>query len=220
VVAGRDRSGWTAEAQRCTGAYSGRVTREIRLGLVLAVNLIMVLGLLAVGLLAHSLGVLAAGADYLGDALGTALSLLALRISVRGPGHPRATSYAAFTNAGLLALVTLAVAVDAVYRLGTGAPAVHGAPVVVVSVVAAGAMIACALVLGDVAGDLNMQSVMLDTLADAAAAVGVALSGAVILLSHGHYWLDSAVALAIALVVGYHAIALMRRVLADLRVKR
>ena len=43
------------------------------------------------------------------------------------------------------------------------------------------------------------------------------LSGAVILLTHGNYWLDAAVALAIALVVAYHAIRLMRRLLADLR---
>lgn len=37
-----------------------------RLGLVLAINVAMVAGLLAVGLVAHSLGVLAWGADYLG----------------------------------------------------------------------------------------------------------------------------------------------------------
>jgi cobalt-zinc-cadmium efflux system protein len=191
--------------------------QEARLGLVLAINLVMVLGLLLVGLLAHSLGVLASGADYLGDALGTALSLVALRMSARKHGNARATSYAALINASLLALVTIAVALDAVHRLSAGAPAIHGVPVVIVSLVAAGAMIACALILGDVAGDLNMQSVMLDTVADAAAASGVALSGAVILLSNGNYWLDSAVALVIALVVGYHAIRLMRRVLVDLR---
>lgn len=35
---------------------------------MVAINLVMVLALLLVGLLAHSLGVLASGADYLGDA--------------------------------------------------------------------------------------------------------------------------------------------------------
>jgi cobalt-zinc-cadmium efflux system protein len=77
-------------------------------------------------------------------------------------------------------------------------------------------MIASALILGDIEGDLSMQSVMLDTVADAAAAIGVALSGAIILLTHGVYWLDSAIALAIAVVVGYHALMLMRRVLKSL----
>jgi cobalt-zinc-cadmium efflux system protein len=193
------------------------MSQQARLGLVLAINLIMVAGLALVGLLAHSLGVLASGADYLGDALGTALSLLAVRMSARTHGGARAGSRAALINASLLALVTLAVAVDAVHRLSSGAPAIHGVPVVIVSLLAGGAMISCAVILGDVTGDLNMQSVMLDTLADAAAAGGVALSGAVILLTHGNYWLDAAVALAISLVVGYHALRLMRRVLADLR---
>jgi cobalt-zinc-cadmium efflux system protein len=193
------------------------MTQETRLGLVLAINLAMVLALLLVGLLAHSLGVLASGADYLGDALGTAIGLVALRMSRRHDGSARATSFAALINAGLLLVVTLAVGVDAVHRLSAGAPAVHGVPVVVVSLIAAGAMVACAFILGDVAGDLNMQSVMLDTVADAAAAIGVAVSAALILMTNGNYWLDSAIALVIALVVGYHAIRLMHRVRVDLR---
>jgi cobalt-zinc-cadmium efflux system protein len=200
--------------------HTGLMTQDRRLGLVLAINLVMVVSLLLAGLLAHSLGVLASGADYLGDALGTGLSLVALRLSRQRHRHPRATSYAALANASLLLLVTLAVVVEAIRRLSTGAPSIHGVPVVIVSVVAAIAMIACAFILGDVEGDLNMESVMLDTVADAAAAIGVAASGAVILLTHGLYWLDSLVALVIAVVVGYHAVRLMRRVLGDLREKR
>jgi Co/Zn/Cd efflux system component len=57
------------------------VSQDLRLGLVLAINLTMVAALLVVGLIAHSLGVLAAGADYLGDALGAGLSLAALHLS-------------------------------------------------------------------------------------------------------------------------------------------
>ncbi len=180
-------------------------------------NLALVGVLLLVGLLAHSLGVLASGADYLGDALGTALSLLALRLSRRGDGRRRATSFAALANSGLLLIVTLVVATEAVHRLASGAPSVHGAPVVIVSLVAAFSMVACAFVLGDVEGDLSMESVLLDTLADAAAAIGVAASGAVILASGGNYWLDPLLALVIALVVGFHAIGLMRRVINRLR---
>jgi Co/Zn/Cd efflux system component len=48
------------------------LTPDKRLGLVLVINVVMVLGLVGVGLAANSLGVLASGADYLGDALGTA----------------------------------------------------------------------------------------------------------------------------------------------------
>jgi cobalt-zinc-cadmium efflux system protein len=183
-----------------------------RLALVLAINLAMVLALLLVGLLAHSLGVLASGADYLGDALGAALSLGALKT-----GRRRATSFAALANSSFLLAVTLAVAIEAVHRLSTGAPAVHGVPVVIVSVIAAAAMIACAFILGDVGDDLSMQSVMLDTVADAAAALGVAVTGGVILLTHGTYWLDPLVALVISLIVAYHALKLLRKVAVELR---
>lgn len=196
------------------------MTPDKRLGLVLGINLAMVLALLLVGLLTHSLGVLASGADYLGDALGTGLSLVALRMSRHKHGHPRATSYAALANASFLGLVTLGVATEAIYRLSTGAPSIHGVPVVIVSVVAAIAMIASAFILGNVKGDLSMESVMLDTVADAAAAIGVAISGAIILITKGTYWLDALVALLIALVVGYHAVRLMRKALSRLREKQ
>ena len=196
------------------------MSQQRRLVLVLAINAAMVAGLLTVGLVAGSLGVLASGADYLGDALGTGLSLTALRLSRRQHGHPRATTFAALANSGFLLLVTVTVAGEAIRRLVTGAPSIHGAPVVIISVIAAAAMICCALILGDVAGDLSMESVMLDTVADAAAAIGVAISGAIILATHGTYWLDSSVALLIAIVVAFHALRLVRRAQIDLRDKR
>jgi cobalt-zinc-cadmium efflux system protein len=59
--------------------------------------------------------------------------------------------------------------------------------------------------------------VLLDTAADAAAAAGVAASGAVILGTGGWYWLDSATALVIAVIIGYHALKLTRKVTAALR---
>lgn len=184
--------------------------------LVLAINVVMVLGLLLVGIFAHSLGVLAAGADYLGDAAGAGLALAALKVGRRRQ-RSRATEFAALVNASFLLLVTVAVAIAAVRRLADGTPTVHGAPVLIISLIAAAAMVICAFILGDVEGELGMQSVMLDTLADAAAAMGVAISGAIILLTQGHYWLDSAFALVIATVVGYHAIKLLLKVRVRLR---
>ena len=51
------------------------MSQEARVGLVLGINLAMVLALLLVGFFAHSLGVLASGADYLGDAFGAGLGI-------------------------------------------------------------------------------------------------------------------------------------------------
>ena len=107
------------------------------------------------------------------------------------------------------------VAVAAVDRLATGIPQVDGLPVLIVSGIAALVMTGGALILrGDDEDetdehDLSIAAVLLDTIADAAAAAGVAAVGAIILATGGWYWLDPAVALAIAVVVAYHAFALM-----------
>jgi Co/Zn/Cd efflux system component len=58
---------------------------------------------------------------------------------------------------------------------------------------------------------------LLDTAADAAAAAGIAVSGAIILGAGGLYWLDPATALVIAVAVGYHAFTLIRKIIAALR---
>jgi cobalt-zinc-cadmium efflux system protein len=194
------------------------MTKEKRLALVLLLNGGMVVALVIVGLAAHSLGVLAAGGDYLGDAAGVAVSLMALRIRRRKDGRSRATSYAALANASLLLIVTLGVIVEALRRLLGGTPQVHGLPVIVVSVIAGLVMAACAFIIGTVEdGDLNMRSVMLDTLADGVSAAGVAISGAIILATKSTYWLDPAVALGIAAIIAYHAAKLIHDVLSVLR---
>ncbi len=194
------------------------MTKDQRLVIVLLLNLGMVVALVIVGLASHSLGVLAAGGDYVGDAAGVAISLAALRISRHPHGHPRATSLAALANASFLLLVTTVVIIEALRRLLGGTPEVHGLPVLIVSAVAALVMILGAYILGDIeSSDFNMRSVMLDTVADAASAAGVAIGGAIILVADGLDWLDSAIALAVALVIGFHAQKLLREVLGDLR---
>src|SRR3954471_6839197 len=95
----------------------GSMTKEQRLAIVLLLNLAMVIALVVVGFAAHSLGVLAAGVDYVGDASGVAISLVALRIARRPGGYPRATSAAALINSSFLLLVTAVVLVEAIRRL-------------------------------------------------------------------------------------------------------
>lgn len=194
------------------------MTKGKRLWLVLLANISMVLALVIVGLISHSLGVLAAGGDYLGDAAGVALALIALRLSCDGTENLRASSLPALANATFLLVVTVVVIAEALSRLIGGAPHVEGLPVIIVSVIAGLVMAACAFIIGTVEeGDFNMRSVMLDTLADGVSAAGVAAGGAVILLVGGVYWLDSAVALGIAAIIAYHALKLIRDVLVHLQ---
>jgi cobalt-zinc-cadmium efflux system protein len=184
-----------------------------------------VASLVAVGAAAHSLAVLAEGGDYLLDAAGVGVALLALRLSARLPtrarpeGHPNATSVAALINAGWLLLLELLVATSAADRLLTRTPQVDGLAVLIVSGIAALVMAVGALVLrgdgddDDGERDLSVAAVLLDTIADASAAAGVAIVGGIILATGGWYWLDPAVALVIALVIAWHAAALIRKVI-------
>jgi cobalt-zinc-cadmium efflux system protein len=208
------------------------MSRTQRLLVVLVLNLALVAGLVVTGVTAHSLAVLGAGGDYLLDAAGVGVALLAIRLSARsasnGPrqGSLNASSVAALINSGWLLALEVLVAAAAIDRLITGTPHVDGLPVLVVSGIAALAMAGGALVLrrdGDDQEDetderdLSVAAVLLDTIADAAAAAGVAATGAIILATGGWYWLDPAVALAIAVVVTYHASALIRKAVTRLR---
>ena len=198
---------------------------------MLALNLALIVGLVVVGITAHSVAVLAAGGDYLADSGAIVLALFAIWLIQRPPtagrpqGYPHATAYAALINGCLLGLVVVFVIASAAWRLLTGTGQVHGLPVLIASAVAAGLMVVGAVVLrGDDDNDAdteadraNMRAVVLDTVADAAAAAGVAGTGAVILLTGGAYWLDPTVALIIAAVIGYHVVLLLREVARGLR---
>jgi cation diffusion facilitator family transporter len=202
-----------------------------RLTIVLLLNLGLITALVFVGLAAHSLAVLAAGADYLADAGAIVVSLLAIWLAGRPPsrarpdGYPNATNIAALVNAGWLLVLNILIAAAAIQHLAEGTRRVEGLPVLIVSGIAAGVMLVGALVLrgdpddddDDGEEDLNVKAVLLDTAADAAAAAGVAVSGAVILGVGGWYWLDPTVALVVAVIIGYHAQKLVRKVIAALR---
>jgi cobalt-zinc-cadmium efflux system protein len=202
------------------------------LTVVLALNLALVVSLVTVGAGAHSLAVLAEGSDYLLDAAGVGVALLAFRLSprqasrVRPGGNPDAASVAALVIGGWLLILELFVAGAAAGRLITRTPQVDGLPVLIVSGVAALAMAAGALILRGKEGgdgtetgerDPSVAAVLLDTIADAAAAAGAAGAGGIILVTGGWYWLDPVVALAIAVIVAVYAYALIRKVSGRLR---
>jgi cobalt-zinc-cadmium efflux system protein len=196
------------------------MTQARRLLIVLGLNLLMVGGLVVVGLLTRSLGVLAAAADYIADSTAIGLGLVAIALRTRSGGQSRATTVVAGINAAALLVITLVVSVEAVRRISGRAPHLDGLPVLVVSAIATVVMVAGALVLGgDHDGDLHMRSVVLDTVADAVSAAAVAVTGAVIYWTDRWYWLDSAVALVIGLVVSYHAVRLLVDVRRALRTR-
>ena len=210
------------------------MSRSRRLLTVLTLNLALVAGLVAAGAAAGSPAVLATGGDYLLDAAAVGVALFAARLAGRPrkrpgrPGRVDPVSAAALINAGWLLALELLVAAAAATRLASGSPRVEGLPVVLASSLAAVVMTAAALILrgddpdpgGDGDRDVSVHAVLLDTVADAAAAAGTAATGGIILATGGSYWLDPAVALVIAPVVAGHAATLIRKVLARLRAAR
>ena len=206
------------------------MSRVQRLLVILALNIGLVTALVVVGLAAHSLGVFAAGADSLADAAAVGVSLLAIRLAALPPspsrphGYRHATNVAALINAGWLLALYIVIGVAAVWHLAAGTRPVQGLPMLIVSGIAAIVLLAGALVLrgdpdddDDGEEDLNVKAVLFDTAADAAASAGVAVSGAIIFATGGLYWLDPAIALAIPLIIGYHAAKLVRRIAGALR---
>ena len=194
------------------------MTQTKRLGIVLGLNLAMIAGLVIVGLSSHSLGVLAAGGDYVADSMAIVLGLVAIYLRDRSRGKSRATTFVAGLNAAFLLIVTIVVSVEALRRLLGHSPEIHGLPVLVVSSIATVVMVIGAIILkGNDGDDLHMRSVVLDTISDAVSAAAVALTGAIIFIVHGLYWLDSAIALLLGLVIAYQAVKLLRDVVASLR---
>jgi cobalt-zinc-cadmium efflux system protein len=194
------------------------MSQRRRLTYVLVLNLAMITGLVVVGITAHSLGVLAAGGDYAADSLGIMLGLVAVYLRDQR-GTAQAPTYVALVNGFLLLAVTVFVLIQAVERLATQNPEVHGLPVLIVSAIATGVMFLGVLILGREAEheDLHMRSVFLDTISDGLSSAVVAVVGGVIFLTHGLYWLDSVAAIAISVYIAFGAFKLLRDVARALR---
>ena len=210
-------------------------TRTHRLGLAVGLNVGIVVVQVVFGLIAHSLGLLADAGHNLTDVVAVVASLVAVRWSMRLPtgersyGYHRGTILAALGNAGSILAVTLLIAYEGVRRLLHPEPVTGG---VVVMVALAGTVVngISALVLREGhdrahdhshgsgaarghaghGGDLNMRSALLHMTADAVASLGVAVAGAVILLTGRFFWLDPAVSLGIGLLIAVQAWGLLQ----------
>jgi cobalt-zinc-cadmium efflux system protein len=191
--------------------------RANRLSLVLAINVLVVVGQAVAGVSAHSLGLLADAGHNLTDVAALLIALVAVRLARRRPtaarsyGYHRSTVLAAQANAAGLLVATAIISIEAVRRL------IHPTPVRggLVLLVALGALVFNAfgalLLVERGRNDLNMRAALLHMVADAGSSAGVAVAGAVMLLTGGTSWLDPAVALAVAAVIAVQATLLVRQ---------
>lgn len=216
-----DRSGGV------TSAAAISVRRERRLWLALGLNTWIVVVQVVFGVVAHSLGLLADAGHNLTDVAAILVSVIALRWARRRPtprrsfGYHRATILAAQANAVSILAITVFILYEGARRLMHPAP-VTGRIVVIVALIAAAANLAGALAVreshaghahggqGGQDEDLNMRSAMLHLAGDAAASLGVAGAGAVILITGSWFWLDPLVSMVIGILLAIQAWKLLR----------
>ena len=185
----------------------------------IALNLAYVIGEVVYGFLANSLALLADAGHNFGDVLGLAVAWLAAWLGRRAPserftyGLRGSSILAALANAVLLALITGAIAWEAVLRLMQ--PQTTGGVTMMV-VAAVGIAINGATALMFASGrdrDLNIRSAFLHMAADALVALGVVVTGGLILLTQW-LWLDPLISLVIGGVIIWGAWSLLREALA------
>jgi cobalt-zinc-cadmium efflux system protein len=193
--------------------------------LVLFLQAAIVAGLVAAGAMAHSVGLLSAAGHNLADVAAVGLSLATIRLARRKPtaarsfGYHRSTVLAAQANAAAVLAVSVFIVVAAIGRLGH----VHHVRGGVVLLAALGdfALNAVSALLIRGSGrahghahthdpDLNLRAAMLHLAGDAVAAAGVAVAGAVILVTGRFEWLDPAISIAIAVLIAWEAVKLVR----------
>lgn len=196
------------------------IRRERRLRLAIGLNVTIVVGQIVFGIVAGSIGLISDAGHNLTDVAALVLSLIAVRVARRRPtssrsfGWHRGTILAAQANAAMILALTVWIVYESIVRL-IDPPAVEGGTVLVVALVAFVVNAGSAIVIHEksepgAAHDLNMRSALLHLASDAAASLGVAMAGAVMLVTNGWNRLDPGVSLLIGLSIAWHAWKLLK----------
>jgi len=161
------------------------------------------------GFVSGSLALLSDAGHVLTDVLALALAWFAVAQSARPADRRRTYGYqrvgilAAGANAGMLVLIVVLIAVEAVNRLVHPKP-VNGLLVVASALVAIGVNLFIASSLRGDARNLNIRAALLHVVGDLAASAGVVIAGVVILLT-GWLYADPIVSLLITALIGVGA---------------
>jgi cobalt-zinc-cadmium efflux system protein len=183
---------------------------RLALGLTLAILLIEFAG----GLLSHSLALLSDAGHVLTDVFALGLAWFAVEQSRRPADKRRSYGYqrvgilAALLNSVTLAVIVIAIAVEAVQRLIAPEP-VHGGTVVATALAAIAINAFVILTLRTHSQNLNLRAALLHVTGDVAASAGVVVGGVVILLT-GWLYIDSLLSLAIAALIAFGAWRIVR----------
>lgn len=188
-------------------------TRAFALGI--ALNVAIVLIELTYGFLANSMSLVADGGHNLSDVLGLVVGWAGAVMAKRSPsprftyGLKKASILAALVNGLFLLVAVGAIAAEAIDRLLRPSPA---EPRTMIWVAALAIFVNVATALLFASGrkhDLNVRAAFQHMAADAAVSAAVVFAGFVILWT-GQQWVDPVMSLAVAAIILWGSIGLMR----------
>ena len=185
-----------------------------RLGLAIAINMLLTLAQVIGGMVSGSLSLIADALHNFSDAASLLIAWLARRIG-RQPadrfktfGYKRAEIIAALINLVTLVIVGLYLIHEAMWRF-VEPQVIEGWTVVIVAGIALVIDVATAVLTYSMSRhSMNIRAAFLHNVSDALASLGVVAAGSLILL-YGWYWTDTVLTLLIAGYVLYQAATLM-----------
>jgi len=188
--------------------------RGATLRTALALTVVILVIELVGGLLSHSLALLSDAGHVLTDVFALGLAWFAVEQSKRPAdqrrtfGYQRVSILAALLNSVTLIVIVIAIAYEAVRRLAAPQP-VHGQIVIVAALAGIAINVFVILALRGDSHSLNLRAAVLHVTGDMAASAGVVVAGLVILLT-GWLYIDPLLSLAIAALIAYGALGIVR----------
>lgn len=185
-------------------------TLRTALGLTVAILLIELVG----GLLSHSLALLSDAGHVLTDVFALGLAWFAVEQSKRPAdqrrsfGYQRVSILVALLNSVTLIAIVVAIAYEAVRRLAAPQP-VQGQIVILAALAGIAINVFVILALRGEGDSLNLRAALLHVTGDVAASAAVVVAGLVILLT-GWLYIDPLLSLAIAGLIAYGALGIVR----------
>ncbi len=180
-----------------------------------ALNIVYVIFELVFGGLSHSLALVTDAVHNMGDVLGLLLAWFTTILGRRIPtvqrtyGLRRSSVLSSLTNAVVLIITTSVVGYEAIRRFWNLKDVAGGTVIWVALIGVAINAVTAFLFAAGRKGDLNLRGVFVHFTADAALALGVAVTGLVILLT-GWHWLDPVISLVLVAVILYETWDLLR----------
>jgi cobalt-zinc-cadmium efflux system protein len=176
-----------------SGAHHGhshaddRTLNKSRMGIALAINVVLVVAGIVGTVVFQSVALLADAGHILSDVGAIALAMFATTMAARPAkgrrtfGFYRTEILAALANGVVLVVVAVVVFIEAVMRLGNPSD-VHGLGVLVIGLVGLiGNLAATVALAGGDREDINLEAVLRHSAADALGSLGVVISGALVL---------------------------------------